>query len=280
MANYLYEKKLSDLGIDGLNDPVLNHKWVEKVKEMLSLAENSETPETEIKKIDAQLVKLFDEMHDIEEVDDEQLVRLKQENEAAKKKIATLDDRMEKLLKAEEARLERERKAEERRIKALEKAQKAKEAREAKAKEEAEAKAKAEADAKSKEEAEAQAKADKLRANKDAIIEKLMSRTSHSASALRSLGLDTGSSKIDFHGVVLKKEFLLTSYKLTDVPKEYIFKFWDGKLPDGTEIEPDEPKGKKEPTTTPKGEEGSEGEEQNAGGEGGEQMTPEPQGQE
>lgn len=75
-----YQKKLTNYNITDLKDPILDGKFVSKARTFeTAMAKGTLTPE-EIEATDEELCKLFDELHEFEEVDAPEVDQLKTQN--------------------------------------------------------------------------------------------------------------------------------------------------------------------------------------------------------
>jgi len=84
-----YQKKLKDVyQINDLSDDALDAAFVAKAKELHQKIENKSISEEEIREADQELVELFDELHEIEEVDDPKVTELQTQNTILKGKEA------------------------------------------------------------------------------------------------------------------------------------------------------------------------------------------------
>jgi len=106
MADWKFQALFAENNIDGLEDACLHSRFVEQARQFLTAAENKEAHVGKLNELDEDLVKLFWELHTVnEEVDIEKVEAIK-ENQASKKMILEMQ---EELIALREAKDERDR---------------------------------------------------------------------------------------------------------------------------------------------------------------------------
>ena len=77
---YEFQKKMTEWGIESLDDPNLEEQFVTEAREFLKKVENKELDEESTKAEDAKLVELFKARHEKENIDSEPIVIEKEKN--------------------------------------------------------------------------------------------------------------------------------------------------------------------------------------------------------
>lgn len=112
--NWKWQLTLDEVGISGLDDPLLNSNFVAKAREFLLAAQKPESDKAKLDELDQNLVELFYAHHTIEDEEDAEKVTAIRENAESKRIIAEMNETFSQItaenetLKQENERIKQE----------------------------------------------------------------------------------------------------------------------------------------------------------------------------
>jgi hypothetical protein len=99
MHDWKFQAILAENNIDGLDDACLNIRFVEQARQFMKATDNKEAHPGKLHQLDDELVKLFWELHEVDEEEDEEKVTAIKSNQEAKRMIADLQKEMDGMRK-------------------------------------------------------------------------------------------------------------------------------------------------------------------------------------